>query len=518
LATHITYISSTSGGTLTAALYALYRNESNPDFNKFYNKALSVLQGETLLETALEILNQPSDWKGPKSRNLINAFAKAYDKLAFNHAEFSAFDQQKLTVCFNATEFYRGLSFRFQNHGYLGNKFINLLKEKKEITGKIKMADIMAASSCFPLGFEPIEFPKDFTHDGLTESELKSIIRVTNYEGEEVKDAVIPLMDGGITDNQGLNSAMLADMNGRVDNKPPIDLFLVTDVASYFMDHYKVPEIPKGPFWKLKLNALNRFILTGAYLALIASVYFLLFGSGKQTLIGGLLFFPSLVIAGWHAFVVARKLVRLIFYNRKVSFADVRNLFNLNKSFSDSIFIKLEKFFKKSRVGFLALMMKNRLSSVSTMVNDVNLKQVRRLINDLFYSNDLFGHRRCANYIYDYSVLNLARKEKRITSSNWPEEDKKRMMPSEAMTRVAESARTMGTTLWFEKNDRERLGEIIACGRFTTCGSLLEYILDLENNPNVWNTFTPETKQNVASLKAQLTAHWEKFKLTPITP
>src|SRR5205085_9470196 len=47
---------------------------------------------------------------------------------------------------------------------------------------------------------------------------------------------------------------------------------------------------------------------------------------------------------------------------------------------------------------------------------------------------------------------------------------------------VAEDARTMGTTLWYDHTDaaEKRMRKVVACGQFTTCAKLLEYVLDLE--------------------------------------
>jgi len=76
-------------------------------------------------------------------------------------------------LVFNATEFSYGLPFRFQRglgfelrgkrgHGYFGNYQVHFPQEAQE---EVRLADIVAASSCFPLGFEPILFPHDFRHE-----------------------------------------------------------------------------------------------------------------------------------------------------------------------------------------------------------------------------------------------------------------------------------------------------------------------------------------------------------------
>ena len=66
-------------------------------------------------------------------------------------------------VIFNSTEFRHGLNFRFQSssnpRAVIGNNRVNISKEEAEA---IRIADIVAASSCFPGCFEPLAFPEDF--------------------------------------------------------------------------------------------------------------------------------------------------------------------------------------------------------------------------------------------------------------------------------------------------------------------------------------------------------------------
>jgi hypothetical protein len=66
-------------------------------------------------------------------------------------------------VIFNATEFRTGIAFRFQycanKKGKIGNGNISI---DRSDAADIRIADIVAASSCFPGGFEPLAFPGDF--------------------------------------------------------------------------------------------------------------------------------------------------------------------------------------------------------------------------------------------------------------------------------------------------------------------------------------------------------------------
>lgn len=88
-----------------------------------------------MLDQALAFLNDDRAWKGlEKQRNLINSFARAYDQLIYRGQTLQIYWDKThvpaMEVCFNATEFYRGLSFRFQTEGtdnphqVIGNNYL----------------------------------------------------------------------------------------------------------------------------------------------------------------------------------------------------------------------------------------------------------------------------------------------------------------------------------------------------------------------------------------------------------
>lgn len=516
---HVKYISSASGGTITASCYAISQAKGEP-FEEFYVHMVEALSGEKLLQKALRKLNDRHEWKGNKQRNLINAFAKTYDEEIYRGETFGTLYTNKsdLRVCFNATEFYRGLSFRFQNYGYIGNRYVNLKKERTDVTRKLKIADILAASSCFPAGFEPIEFPRDYTYDQLSVRDLEEIIDVKDYNDQCVANPSIPLMDGGIVDNQGLYSAVLADLNERRAGKPAMDLFIVTDVASYFMDHYEAPTEQRSLLGSLSFHLITMLSLVFGFGGAALSLYLLQHTQGFLYYLGAMLFAPTWITAAGFIANGLYAFINRFILRRHSDYVFLRNLLKLDKSFSNTIIDTLMHYLSRTRISTLQQMLKNRIGSMMTMVSDVNLKQIRRLINDIFYSNELFENRRCTNYIYEYSKQNLTSHRRRIERKKWSQDDKNMMLPNETMWGVAETARTMGTTLWFDKNDMhdDRLKTVIACGEFTVCGSLLEYILDLEVHPKAWGQLDEGTRQDILALKDRLKADWKKFKLDPL--
>src|SRR5690606_38032324 len=93
-------------------------------FEDFFRHLNSQLEGEQMVHEAVRILKDDQEWvDSAKSRNIINAFSKVYHEGLFSIIEpAEERTLQKLMdqpahleeVCFNATDFYTGISFRFQ--------------------------------------------------------------------------------------------------------------------------------------------------------------------------------------------------------------------------------------------------------------------------------------------------------------------------------------------------------------------------------------------------------------------
>ena len=195
-----------------------------------------------------------------------------------------------------------------------GNFAINL---DLDIAGKLRLSDLLAASSCFPAGFEPIIFPDDFTYNNaLTEEDNKKLTPgellgklniqlremdrnvLTRLYGEEVVNRVIlnlpenpdyevinrtfasekivdgfkfGMMDGGITDNQALESILDAQerrLKRTGASFSPFDLMLINDVGSDFMDPYK-PAQDSSSYTGIKGITINTLLLILSVLCLI---------------------------------------------------------------------------------------------------------------------------------------------------------------------------------------------------------------------------------------------------------
>ena len=567
LTRQINYVSSASGGTITNLLYTSCLKQGIT-FDAFYKKTLAALNGEQLLTAVLTLLNDDKQWPeqdSGKERNLINSFARVYDsELFFNGETLSIFwDNKKrnnLEICANSTEFYRGLSFRFQTDGtqnpqqVIGNYYLHFdVKKHVETVKKIKLGDVLAASSCFPAGFEPICYPCDFSHTNLSIDDLRQGMLYTNYDEMTHPLSFVPpphapdpkqqnyiesfgLMDGGITDNQGLASLMLADDRRRNNKKSsnPFDLMIITDVASYFMDSYEAPVIKKPDNWRgkaisffesaaKKVVSYSTTVMVVSLLAIIACIVICLIAPNITKT-----FWCCSFTGFFAAFLLLSIIIKITNPTKKI-IRDI-NGFSLEQElivaakikniFSAPIISKLTQFLSQTKLNIFEQMLKARISSMLSMVMDVNLKQVRRLIFQSFFANTNYENKRVPNFIYELSLHNSNSRNNRINDAKrltWTATvaDKALLLDDlQLIQPIAENARIMGTTLWFEDGDEgeQLMRAVIATGQFTTCMNLVEYIISLKRKKVQLN---PQDTQTVDNLLAQLTKDLDEFKKDP---
>ncbi len=535
LLSRVEFISSASGGSFPNLAYAYFLYSDEP-FAECYQSLRHFMDGTELLDVVFKTLNDDKIWeKYPnKGRNLINAFAIAYDETLFHGANLGLLnnaDRMKSLreICANATEFEDGISFRFQNsdgftrNGKVGNGNLYLNTNYLNIIGEIRLADIIAASSCFPAGFEPMIFPDDFSHENLSVSQLASTIYTRNpnpekHIGEEkdlLKDALnksqvnvkeldkhgfsnptlkFALMDGGIDDNQGIQSMMLADARSEGNDK--FDTLIVCDVASPFMTPYV-------PTQENKRGIIGKYSLTfwGIF-------YFIFFG----LLVGlGLSIAKDWNWKGidWSTVFVSIGMVGLligggIYWYLKTKYSEIA------KGSWGKIVDKYIGYFLKIRISVLEQMIATRAESMVKMTTDIFLKQIRRMAYQLFYAKKEWEYRRITVTIYELSTTGYSDTEQRI-KQKLPNFWQKIPPPSQKVMDIAQQARDMGTTLWFDEND-QKLGKrdkIIATGQFTMCFNLLVYLFEIEECIPL--VLSPSLKE----LQKELLNDWTKFNQNP---
>ena len=469
---HVKGLSTVSGGTLMGGTYAYYMAKGSR-FETFYSDFYKVLDDDKLLGLALVKLDSDDLWKAShKRRSLANAFALAYDEL-LTHETFKFLKQNKShleDICFNATDFSFGLAFRFQTTGRFGNYRLNG-PYLKQIADNMKISDAIAASSCFPIGFEPMIMPDDFISDHKSEAYIA-------IKAQKEYEKGVGIMDGGIVDNQGIGSIINAEVR-RVNEGESYDLIMVCDVGSYFMEAWEPSEIEmvrmgwsKSPKQLFNLLVEKLKLSWWLWLPLIISFGLLLSGFMNRPSVG--LFIGGGAMAMFALFAIALK-----YFIGKMEDISIRLwawiLGMVPKFMKDKI-----KRFRNLKLRLIQRMIEERGTSSLLMISDIFLKQIRRLNYDLLYKDECLKNRRITTLIYE-----LTKDQYQRGDSDEKEMDIKEELinePSELIYNSAKIASEMDTTLWFTEKDREvlRLKNLVSCGQFTACYNLLKYCMDLK--------------------------------------
>lgn len=505
LLSHVRFISSASGGSITNLYYST-RIERGEPFESIYESLTAALRDEQIIARAFTILNDSSRWarRPHKGRNLINAFAMAYDELLFQGEDFTHLRNNLPAyvdeVCINATEFTHGITFRFQagGSGLVGNKYLHFRQPR--VADKLKLGDILAASSCFPMGFEPIMFPQDFAHEKLSVQELADAFQQDEANAPDARTTFtsVGLMDGGITDNQGVYSFMLAEERKQRTNQRGYDLFLACDVASSYMDAYTIPGEKRGVLGGWKLSALINILrlslglFAGGVLAL--TLWQQPGWLWVTTTLAGVL--GMTYLAGAWALVRGKKA-----------------MIQGSRTWGVTLFKYIGSLLT-IRVSALRQMMSARIKSVGIMTGDVYLKQIRRLTFMSLYQNDDTGAKwrmhAIANFIYELAPINKqSRRRMNWQGYTYSSGAPAQAEPSALLEQVAHKAQQMDTTLWFDAFQvRDDVQEaLLATGQFTTCYNLINYLDKLMAN----GYDAPELRR----LHQRLLDDWQRFQQDP---
>ncbi|WP_149304449.1 patatin-like phospholipase family protein [Pareuzebyella sediminis] len=501
-------ISTVSGGTLTGVAYAKAVQSEDYDFQAFFKTFYNTFtpKNDILLETAIAKLEDDSIWKANphKKRSLINAFALTYAEMSLFEGSFEKFGEDKIKqleqVCFNATDFSFGLTYRFQNRGYFGNNplYKGNQREIDELRNKVQLSDVIASSSCFPVGFEPLVFPDDYFKN-QDDSAYKNLKELDNFiDG-------VGIMDGGIADNQGIGSMML--INDRM--KGELDLIIVNDVGSYIMLPWQqdTNKVGKSSTVKLTVNKLLKcFTIKPSYwITLILGLLIILFNNmlmfGPKSYMG--LYIFGSVVMGIGILLTVFGLVASVIKASVLS--RLKTIFK--KNVPEPLLYDVLTF-QRLDIGLIQRMLIDRFTSAMTMINDVFLKQMRRLNYDLFYSKDELKNKRITATVYKLN----GKKSPYSKGLGYNKEIKP--APSKNLENVCLTASETPTTLWWDKNDvaKNRMETLIACGQFTICYELMAYILKLKaDNENQLKDLI-----EIDNLYENLKNDWISFNKKPL--
>ena len=470
-------VSTISGGTITGMKYALSLAERQP-FPVFYKALYSFLKEDILLGKALETLNNSVPWKGlPRQRNLINAFALIYHEYLLDKKSFGLLLDQTQEgfpeFVFNSTDIEHQLAFRFQKtrDGLIGNGEVNT---EAASVREVRLADIVAASSCFPGGFEPLHFHSDFI-----ESEQSTLAQAW------AERPAIRLMDGGIVDNQGIESIVLFENRRDDKDTPLIGTWLISDVTRKDVEYPKKAAAAPPAALNYSIRFYNR-IAWAVVLMAVASVFF--FGQQWLTFLSAALFTVAgiwLVASYFVSHAVAEILEKTVSKGESPSF--LRNL-NIIRSVP---------------LKYVLAQINTRVVSLGKLP-DIFMKRIRDQGFRQLFSDKNWNYRIKTNLIYDL----LEHKE-----------------ISEKLKTYIVQANKMGTTLWFSDPASDTgvsmPDALVVAGQATSCYNLIEYMEDMKKKR--FDELTPEDQAALEQLLAECRADFQRFNeksdwLLTITP
>ncbi len=502
-------ISTVSGGTITGVVYALYK-EQGKSFAEIFDLLMGQLRERDLVKEGLAKLRLDGKWDNQyKRHNLINALSEIYNQHFTEDAVFASFLKKESNshldlVVFNSTEFENGINFRFQNKGVLGNQFLQVKKEAKE---EIKLADIIAASSCFPGGFEPIGFPNDFRHEDA--DSLNNIL-----DSEWNKE--VGLMDGGIYDNQGIDAIKLAEKR----NKELYDLIIISDVSSPDMKGFSFADQASfGGLRKLnikqffaKINRYHRLTVMAIGIIIIAGIAIGAYAGFEENLGTGI---------GLATMAFGSAFMTLYFVLRNQIRRRLANLGKYAKSLVPEFYFNKLKALNLTdyRVGDYEPLILDRLNSLLLLIQDVFLKQIRRLNYATIYNNDDYMFRRISNLSKGLTEANFESNTKKFqTLPACPVEFKKPYLEfvGKDLSEIITEAASFGTNLWFTAEDQlnHKLDKLVIAGQSTMCFEIMEYLMKLISHKD-FEDLQDEEQASLITLFDDVKYEWKKFVADP---
>lgn len=438
-------LSTVSGGTICGMAWVVSLIEGRT-FDDFYGRFSHYLIHNNVIGEALDGLRD--ERRSGQWASLIRAAADVYarDNL-FGDRRFGdvlkAPGLQLEETIFNSTEFHTGLDFRFRRsddpRAILGNRNYRL---PRAVAQHVRLADIVAASSCFPGGFEPLVFPQQFGWPA--EFPLQSAI---DRLGKKFEGG-LPLMDGGVYDNQGVGSLLLAF------RKSSATTLVISDVSARDARMYDVPANPGSRGW-LTLKWVWRLALLLVVLALASAG--VLTWHGIQTARGGdwrpmdylLYFVPGALAAGVGIGVWWAR----------------RRLKEANRLLVKTVDVEAWPSLKELTVPEFTQMLVLRITSLLALTSKVFMARIRRLVFGRVFDNDKYRGRRIANLIYS-----MDKAEPTLFADHpW-------LRPSPYLVNLARTAEAMATTLWFTRP--AEFTTQAQAGEATICFVLLKHIVE----------------------------------------
>lgn len=566
LLNQVKMLSTVSGGSITGAKYACALSESvsenKPDFyESFYQELYKFLLETRLPDLWFDKLH-PEDTDKP---SLIAAAAEVYNERLFKNCRFNQLiDTQNQThlqeTVFNTTELRNGLDFRFRvgDGGTIGNYFTPI---PQELLKQVRIADVVAGSSCFPGGFEPIVFPDDFKLNQNWETvktQVKlglkqDIINKPKYQGfinktleciDSFTEEPLPLVDGGIYDNFGMDSLFVADARlkrkGKEDKRFDTLIISDTDNIGISTDTDDINKrasllklsLPMEGNWltRITVKQLGNTIQFSFLLLLLSTIGFILssinsFMSEETITFGG-------ILTIWAAIIFT--VITLIFGTINGLFKSATKIPEADSNgflaSVQSIIFDWNSFLKTignlsivdliNMIGlrllsfsslFLALLKGQRRQSYEFLDELQKTDKISRTLQQKYGELEELEDCKKLNVVNNFVLETIPR-----SRNYWQKKHNcslpSYLTPSAAMEQISIDAAQTPTTLWFDEDPtiaQQELDTVIACGQFTMCFTVLRLIEEMNQRPNTTISF--QTQQIYE--KAQKA--WSLFQENP---
>ena len=469
---HVSAVSTISGGTLTGLWFILKKSQGQSNEELLKGLYDLLLTNDIVGRASTEFLCGAN-----KNHSLIREMVRIYDEEVFHGSTLGDLMENIDNISIddfsaNATEFTNSTEFRFQvgkkvktekggtSQAVIGNSFYRL---PKDIARQVLLAEVFASSSCFPGGFEPLFFPRDF-----------QLSKKEDNADYIAKVKPLGLMDGGVVDNQGIEPVNL------IRDRHNLDLFIVSDAGCGHGSTFDYEETSK--LEHLNIHKIN----IGLNIAILATAQFLLWvpaGFWRGFFLGITLIFLAVRLA---TALTSRLALKKLAKNVPFSF-DWKGLLTIS-------------------LGKYIDLIKSRALSLMELTNRVFMTHIRSLNYATVYEDERWQNRRIMNALYEL-----------CPDKNWGKhltaEERVLMEPSQAIFDNSELASNMGTTLWWSNEHRsQNMPEaLVITGQYNICWNLLEYIYRLRRNSD---NLSPDC-QVIIDLQEKLEADWQRFKENP---
>jgi hypothetical protein len=288
----------------------------------------------------------------------------------------------------------------------------------------------------------------------------------------------LALMDGGIYDNQGVDSLLLAD--NRQDAEIP-GIFIISDVDSARDDLYPYPQNNQPPS-RLNLNSVDWIVRLFLIICLltVGSIGYELWQEISQgTFIFSYHFFSTLM-----PLFLVTGVISLLWWGRNL-------IKNQLLPRVPQVGVAAWNDLKTLRIDEFLYILELRYTSLLALTSSVFMDRIKALIFERVYSNEKYKGKRISNRID--RLLNRDTSLPEITPL------------SPALRHVAAAATAMATTLWFD--NPQQLKNVTAAGQATICFNLMQYVVrrygeNPENYPPSIQELWMEMKQDWDRLNA----------------